>query len=441
MAKYYVKSKLSDNIAKTPEGYLLCLGVPIARIGDQEYFENDFDESLGITPGDDGKIIIERPEEEVFAPKAMASFEGKSFTVYHPEKFVDPSNWKELTAGIASNIRRGADDTKDDLLADILITDQRAISLVLDGMREISCGYECDYIELGKGRGRQTNIVGNHVALVEEGRAGPKYAIQDHKGEPMTFLEKLQKLIESENKTPATPPATKTTDEATAGQGAPVEMKALDEMKSTMDAFMKKLDALLNKEPGGAEVSTGDEDSPAEGALEARLKNLEESVGKLMEMFSEEEAAETGDDAGGDSDLITDGDPEEEGGYTEDEESEEGKKAKLGDDKSRAEILCPGLKASGKNLRVEAIKGALKTKDGKSVISSLTGGKPVRFEDEGQVAMVFVAASELLKEKRSDALSRTRQVRDNAGAEFGSSKAMTPEAINEMNRKHYGQKH
>lgn len=429
MAKYYVKSKLSENIAKTPEGYLLCLGVPIARTGEQEYFKQEF-EDLDIEAGDDGKIIIERPEEEVFSPKAMASFEGKSFTVQHPEEFVDPKNWKELTVGVASSIRRGLGDLKDDLLADILVTDQSAISLVLDGMREISCGYECDYVEIGKGRGRQTNIVGNHVALVDQGRAGPKYAIKDHKGAPMSLIEKIQKLIESEK-------PTKTKDEAEAGTGKPVEVKAHDaeQLHSMMDAIMKKLDAMNQKAPDKEdEVKTDDEE--VETGLEARLKKLEEMVAKLMG----DEADETTED---DSDLITDDDEEseemgDEYGMDEDPEKKDDKK-KFDDDLSRAEILCPGLKATAKNLRVEAIKGAMKTKDGKSVISKITGGKAVKFEDAAQVSMVFVAASELLKEKRTGDLSQTRKVRDNQAGEYGQSKVMTPEMVNEMNRKHYGQ--
>lgn len=434
MAKYYVKSKLSENIAKTPEGYLLCLGVPIARIGDQEYFKHEF-EDLEIEADDDGKIVIERPEEEVFAPKAMASFEGKSFTVQHPDEFVDPKNWKDLTAGIASHIRRGTDDLKDDLLADILVTDQSAISLVLDGMREISCGYECDYVEIGRGRGRQTNIVGNHVALVDQGRAGPKYAIKDHKGAPMSLIEKIQKLIESEK-----PAATKTTDMAEAGTGKAVEVKATDadKMAEMMDAIMKKLDAMAPGKAGekGEDVETGDEEVAP--GLEERLKKLEEMVAKLMGDEADEADEETEDDGG--TDLITD----EDGEYGEESEDAEpeadkGDKKKFGDDLSRAEILCPGLKANSKNLRVEALKGAMKTKDGKAVIAKITGGKPVRFEDAGQVSMVFVAASELLKEKRTGELTKTRQVRDSGSVEFGQSKAMTPEAINEMNRKHYGQ--
>ncbi|MER2055798.1 MAG: DUF2213 domain-containing protein, partial [Clostridia bacterium] len=75
----YYGNRISENISRRePEGYLLCLNVPVARTGMQEYLP----EELGVTAGSTGVctryghgqlIQVYRPEEEVFAPETMAS--------------------------------------------------------------------------------------------------------------------------------------------------------------------------------------------------------------------------------------------------------------------------------------------------------------------------------------------------------------------------------
>ena len=37
----YYGSKISEHMTKTPEGFLICHDVPIARIGQQEYFAGE----------------------------------------------------------------------------------------------------------------------------------------------------------------------------------------------------------------------------------------------------------------------------------------------------------------------------------------------------------------------------------------------------------------
>ena len=37
MSKAYFGSRISDHILKTPEGFLICKDVPIARTGTQQY--------------------------------------------------------------------------------------------------------------------------------------------------------------------------------------------------------------------------------------------------------------------------------------------------------------------------------------------------------------------------------------------------------------------
>lgn len=180
MGQFYVPQELSERWSKTPEGYLLCEAVPIARTGEQLYACTE----VPIEPTASGVIRIMREPQEVFRPETVASFEGKSVTLVHPDEPVGPSNWQSLSRGVVQNVRRGTGIEDDYLFADLLVTDAEAIAAIEkakgDGKpMQVSCGYDAEYEQLEPGVGRQLNIVGNHVALVERGRAGPRCAIKD----------------------------------------------------------------------------------------------------------------------------------------------------------------------------------------------------------------------------------------------------------------------
>ena len=173
----YYGNRISENISRRePEGYLLCLNVPVARTGMQEYLP----EELGLGSGP-GFIQVYRPEEEVFAPETMASFEAVPVTNDHPRDGVDLDNIRRLQAGHAQNVRRGSGEEADLLLADLVITDERLIEAILNGKREISCGYTYELAE-ENGRYIQRKIRGNHIAVVDAGRAGARVSIKDHMG-------------------------------------------------------------------------------------------------------------------------------------------------------------------------------------------------------------------------------------------------------------------
>lgn len=172
---HYYGTRLSENISRRePEGYLLCLNVPVARTGTQDYLP----EELGLPPGS-SFIPVLRPETEVFSPETIASFEGMPVTNDHPPEGVDTSNIRALQKGHAHNVRRGSGEESDLLLADLIITDPHLINLILeDGKREISCGYTYELCE-ENGQYTQRKIRGNHVAVVDAGRAGPRVSIKD----------------------------------------------------------------------------------------------------------------------------------------------------------------------------------------------------------------------------------------------------------------------
>lgn len=170
----YYANRISANLARSEEGYLICRGVPVARTGTQTYFPAE----LGL-PGTEPVSVL-RPEEEVFSPACLASFEGKPVTEDHPDdpEGVGTENIRQLQRGHAQNLRRGTGEESCFLLADLIITDPETVRHVLDGKREISCGYT--YLLSREGDGYvQREIRGNHIAIVDKGRAGPRVAIRD----------------------------------------------------------------------------------------------------------------------------------------------------------------------------------------------------------------------------------------------------------------------
>lgn len=172
--RVFTTERVSPNRERTPEGYLLCRGVPISRVGDFEYSALE----AGIR-GRGGKVILSRSPQELFSPETMASFEGKPVVIGH-DTFADPSNWRRISVGIVKDVRQGDGDERGLLLADLLLTDQKGIDLVESGeLREVSCGYDAQTIDDGDGRGHQEGIVGNHVALVSRARCGSVCSVRD----------------------------------------------------------------------------------------------------------------------------------------------------------------------------------------------------------------------------------------------------------------------
>ena len=175
MLTYYGYT-ISPNQLETGEGFLICRNVPIARTGEQEYLGRE----IGLTGADsDCLITVRRPPEEVFSDASLASFEGKPATNDHPPDLVGPDDVSIYEKGHAQNIRRGAGEWEDYVLADLHIHDRELIDAIQNGKREISCGYECEYVKNEDGTYSQKHIRGNHVAVVERGRAGKRAAILD----------------------------------------------------------------------------------------------------------------------------------------------------------------------------------------------------------------------------------------------------------------------
>jgi hypothetical protein len=148
----------------TPEGYLTG-EAKVARIGIQAYQD-----------GAGGIRREYRPPAEVFAADAIASFKNVPVTFQHPsERLVTSENAKRLGVGfVGENLRVDGEW----LVMPITINDAETISQIEGGVVELSAGYVSNVIdEAGEYDGqvydaRQTQIRGNHVAIVQQARAG-----------------------------------------------------------------------------------------------------------------------------------------------------------------------------------------------------------------------------------------------------------------------------
>lgn len=296
----YYGSTISKHMTQTPEGFLICRDVPIARIGTQDYLARE----LGLDGEPDRPVTVERRPEDVFDPAAIASFEGKDVTYTHPPEMLAPENQSSYSKGHAENVRREGDF----LVADLHLKDPTLISEVRNGiLREVSCGYLCDYAPSGAGY-RQINIRGNHIAIVPRGRAGHDVAIKDsaaglpaEKGkvthmdmkEALLSLfgraakdatpEQLDNLVETAAAALDADPAAPAQEAAPAEDNAPPPS---DTQNSPLIAALNNISAKLDKLLAEKEAPAADEGADID-------KAISELSGESEEKKAEDTAAQT----------------------------------------------------------------------------------------------------------------------------------------------------
>lgn len=440
--RYHTTHTLSPNIRETPEGYLVCEGVPIARTGVQEYLPQE----VPVKPGPSGVVLVVRTEEEVFSPATVASFEGKSVTLDHPdpdpdpdESDVNPDNWRDLTRGVAMNVRRGAGIEEDLLLADLLVTDADAIAAVREKrLRQVSCGYDADYEEIRPGVGRQINITGNHIALVTTGRAGWRVSIKDaapdNKEKHMAVKKAHGKRTGFWDRFTGHLKKGKTADEA-------AQAAAQDE------------DMPAKPAPEGEQAATDSGEDFA--ALAAKVDELALMVRALVEgkTTSDNDPDKTDDE---DPDSTTDGEPDK----TDDEETstdaeceEEPGATKTGDSRRsvrvvdaatvrRARAISPTLSArvgdSAPAVQKLALRQAMRDASLKSMLDGLLRGRTLDALAPAELDAAFCATAEVARHvnnrKTADGLANVKATT----RDFG--KPVSPAEVNAMNKQFYDKK-
>lgn len=300
MLSYY-GDRISPHMTDSPEGYLICHDVPIARTGKQEYLAREL-----MLDGDPERIVeVTRLPEDVFETATIASFEGKPVTDNHPPEDVGPENYAAYLKGHVQNVRKAGDY----IVADLYINDSVLASEVKNGIkREVSCGYLCNYEPDGNGY-RQTKIRGNHVAVVPKGRAGHEVAIKDHAAERAEkgkekmkeFTKSLLALFGRAAKDASPEELTEMTDatmkalEAAPAEKAQEADPAKDEMVEKApkgDDIGSKLDRILEMLEAKSRGGRGEHPLHDEGDLDEMIEKLSGEKEK-MEGKEDSEAAVT----------------------------------------------------------------------------------------------------------------------------------------------------
>lgn len=432
----------------TPNGNLVCRDVPIARVGWMIYGPGET--PIEVDP-ETRYARVYRGEDELFDPKTIGSFMGVAVTDEHPDDDVDPKNWARLSRGFSTtNVRRGEGELSDCLVADLIVTHADLIKAINDNKREVSCGYSADYRQTGVGTGLQTNIIGNHIALVEKGRCGPRCAIGDQETTPQPTEKEEPKMSDKTRVRLANMGQRETLRQRMRTMVR--DMEGL--LEETADPSMSDLD---DSEGGGATHihihaggTSGQADPPTGkavpghdevdpntdpdggggdpmeqrvAALEQGMMQIAEAIGQMQEALDKMAGGGASKDADDPNpDAPPAGDPEtdpevKDGDPDVDPENPDGMKAKTGDSAALAtsfqqlvadaEILVPGIlvptfdaKAKRKStidsmcaFRRKAIGAAMATRDGASVIEAAAGPNcnPDKMDCQ-QLASVFRAA-------------------------------------------------
>jgi hypothetical protein len=429
---------------KTPEGFLFCRDVPIARIGVMMYGPGE----TPIVEGDDGIAWVDRTAAELFRPETIASFEGKPVVDEHPAEDVTPKNWKGLARGVAFNVRQGSGADADVLLADLLITDEATIAAIEAMKREVSAGYEADYEQTGHGKGRQSEIYGNHIALVERGRCGPRCAIGDHQPSFTEEGNEDMPQITTQRRTPAAKPRAKLSqkvlDALAEAMGEEPDASTMDEeggSDSHTHIHIHGIGTTPAGSNGAVDVSddaggnSGSENNSGMGGsvdpTEARFASLENGHKEIIAQIAAltkalagqggsggEEGSSNTDDADKDDDKSK---TDDEGNpfAKKDDDKEDDKKGKTNDSAALetgyqaliadAEVLVPGFRVSTFdakakrsvtidamcNTRRKALDSCYSTAEGKVLIDSVSGVKTIdtMTMDCASVGVLFRAAA------------------------------------------------
>lgn len=171
-----------DAPRKTRDGYL-AVRARAARVGVYQYTGREVDPDNAHGLRDQAVVNVLRDESTVFDTAAAQSFVGKPVTDDHPAEAVTAENWRDHARGTIMGALRDGEY----LAFDILLTDAATIAKVDAGKRELSNGYAAE-LQFGDFKAvdgticqaRQSKITGgNHVAIVDRGRAGSECAIKD----------------------------------------------------------------------------------------------------------------------------------------------------------------------------------------------------------------------------------------------------------------------
>ena len=171
--------------------------VAICRSGVQEYLGRE----LGLTGDDALKMFnVLRHPDDVTSEASLSTYKNLVVTDDHPsEGWVNIDNIKVLQKGQLSETQ--IDSTQDEvhIYGMMTVTDTDLIEKAMNGKIEVSLGYARELIaEDGIYKGipyqyKYTNIIANHLSVVDRGRCGSTCAITNDKKNVIIHDEEQKK--------------------------------------------------------------------------------------------------------------------------------------------------------------------------------------------------------------------------------------------------------
>lgn len=299
-------NKQTIKTAVGADGFLRST-VNLGRVGSMDYLGSELGSDIADRPSAVYQVYTNA--DQLFHPDTIQSFEGKPVTIDHPDTMeVTSQNWKALSVGHVHNVRQEGDH----LVGDIVVNDANAIKTIQDGKREVSLGYDAD-LDKKDGIIQKINIVGNHLAVVNEGRCGDSCKINDHKrglnmarvgqGKAKKFADakakmiKLKKKFGDTNEAFATAleqaQATLASDTATEEEKA----QAVSDIQAQAEQLQADAEEAIQQAQDLASQSTpvNDDDTPpppppSDDDKDAQISQLTEENQQLKERVAELEA-------------------------------------------------------------------------------------------------------------------------------------------------------
>lgn len=167
---------------RTPQGFLICMGVTLAKPMVKEYYAGE----IGIADGFEATDVIGiyTSPDVLFSQAVIDGYNGSDAVMMHPKgNQLNSENYKDHVIGAAKNVRA----ENGYLVADLTIKDKWAIEAIeQDNIKQISLGYAAELdmtagtTETGQAyHGQWVSMVADHVAVVREGRCGDDCKIGD----------------------------------------------------------------------------------------------------------------------------------------------------------------------------------------------------------------------------------------------------------------------
>ena len=254
-----------SKIPKDYNGYVFVKDRPISKVGVFPYLGK----SIG-APIPEKVYNVLRPLEELSNEETINSF--KLVPLIDEHEMLGNEATPAEKKGVHGTLGEDVYFKDNTLFGNLKVYSESLKNLIEGGKKELSLGYRCVYVfESGEWNGQkydaiQTEIRGNHIALVEEGRMGKEVSVIDAK-EVITFDSNDIIIPKQEN---------------------PMEKEEL--LALLKEAMAPIEERLLKLETMEKEENTGDEEVKDEDVKDEEKKAEDEEVSEVEKLKAENEA-------------------------------------------------------------------------------------------------------------------------------------------------------